>query len=49
VAVGNQVGRTLFALMASGADYDPDFQTKRAERRTDKHPDTQQKAGGHAA
>jgi hypothetical protein len=44
-AAGNQVGRTLFALMASGADYDPDHETKRAERRTTKH----QKAGGQAA
>jgi transposase len=44
-ATGNQVGRTLFALMASGADYDPDHQTKRTERRTTKH----QKAGGQAA
>jgi hypothetical protein len=44
-AAGNQVGRTLFALMASGADYDPDHQTKRARRRTAKQP----KAGGQAA
>ena len=41
-ATGNQIGRTCFALMASGADYDPDHETKRAERRTAKH----QKAGG---
>jgi len=33
-AAGNQIGRTLFALMASGADYDPDHETK---RRTTKH------------
>jgi transposase len=44
-AVGNQLGRTLFALMASGADYDPDYQTKRAQRR----PANQPKAGGQAA
>jgi transposase len=44
-ATGNQLGRTCFALMASGADYDPDHQTKRAERRTTKH----RKAGGQAA
>ena len=44
-AVGNQVGRTWFALMASGADYDPDYQTKRIQRRTAK----QRKAGGRAA
>jgi transposase len=44
-AVGNQLGRTLFALMASGADYDPHHQTKRAERRPAKQP----KAGGQAA
>jgi hypothetical protein len=29
----NAVGRTLFALMATGADYDPTFPTTRAERR----------------
>jgi hypothetical protein len=33
-AAGNQIGRTLFALMASGADNDPDHETK---RRTTKH------------
>jgi hypothetical protein len=44
-AVGNQVGRTCFALMDSGADYDPDHQTNDAERRTAKQP----KAGGRAA
>lgn len=44
-AVGNQIGRTLFALMDSGADYDPDHQTTDAERRTA----TQRKAGGQAA
>jgi transposase len=44
-AVGNQVGRTCFALMDSGADYDPDHQTNYAERRTA----TQPKAGGRAA
>ena len=44
-AVGNQVGRTCFALMASGSDYDPDHQTNDAERRTVK----QRKAGGRAA
>lgn len=44
-ATGNQLGRTLFALMASGADYDPDYETKRAQRRTTKQP----KAGGQAA
>jgi transposase len=44
-AAGNQVGRTLFALMASGADYDPNHETKRAERRSAQ----QQKAGGQAA
>jgi Transposase IS116/IS110/IS902 family len=44
-AAGNQVGRTLFALMASGADYDPNHETKRAERRSA----TQPKAGGQAA
>jgi hypothetical protein len=31
--------------MASGADYDPDYETKRAQRRTTKQP----KAGGQAA
>lgn len=44
-AVGNQVGRTCFALMDSGADYDPDHQTNYAERGTA----TQPKAGGRAA
>jgi hypothetical protein len=44
-ATGNQIGRTLFALMATGADYDPDHQTNYAERRTAK----QRKAGGRAA
>ena len=44
-AVGNQVGRTCFALMASGADYDPDRQTKLAHRRTG----NQRKVGGRAA
>jgi transposase len=44
-AVGNQIGRTCFALMDSGADYDPGDETKRAKRRTPKQP----KAGGQAA
>jgi hypothetical protein len=44
-ATGNQIGRTLFALMASGPDYDPDHQARRAQRRTAKH----QKVGGQAA
>lgn len=44
-AQGNQVGRTCFALMASGADYDPDYETKRIQRRTANQP----KAGGRAA
>ena len=44
-ATANAIGRTLFALMASGADFDPHFEAKRAERRTTKH----QKAGGQAA
>jgi transposase len=44
-AVGNQIGRTCFALMASGADYDPDYETTRIQRRTAK----QRKAGGRAA
>jgi transposase len=44
-AVGNQIGRTCFALMDSGADYDPDHQAKRAQRRPPKQP----KAGGRAA
>jgi transposase len=39
-ATANAVGRTLFALMATGADYDPTYPTTRAERR---------KAGGRAA
>jgi transposase len=39
-ATANVVGRTLFALMATGADYDPAYPTTRAERR---------KAGGRAA
>lgn len=44
-AAGNQVGRTCFALMASGADYDPDYQTKRIQQ----HTANQRKAGGQAA
>jgi transposase len=44
-AQGNSIGRTCFALMASGADYDPDHETKRIQQRTAK----QQKAGGQAA
>jgi hypothetical protein len=44
-AVGNQVGRTCFALMDSGADYDPDHQAKRIQRRTG----NPRKAGGRAA
>jgi transposase len=44
-ATGNQIGRTCLALMATGADYDPDHQTKRAERRTARA----RKAGGQAA
>jgi transposase len=44
-ATGNQIGRTLFALMASGADYDPDHQTNSTQRGTAKQP----KAGGQAA
>jgi hypothetical protein len=39
-ATANAVGRTLFALMASGADFDPHFEAKRAAAR---------KAGGRAA
>jgi hypothetical protein len=39
-ATANAIGRTLFALMATGADYDPGYQTTPAERR---------KAGGRAA
>ena len=38
-ATANAVGRTLFALMASGADVDPRFEANRAAR----------KAGGRAA
>jgi transposase len=38
-ATANAIGRTLFALIASGADYDPAYPTTRAER----------KAGGRAA
>lgn len=44
-AVGNQVGRTCFALMASGADYDPDHELRRTKQYTAKQP----KAGGQAA
>jgi transposase len=44
-AVGNQVGRTCFALMDSSADYAPDDETKRAQQRPTKQP----KAGGQAA
>jgi transposase len=44
-AVGNQVGRTCFALMDSGADYDPDQQARRVKQR----PATQPKVGGRAA
>jgi transposase len=32
-ATGNSVGRTCFALMLSGADYDPDHETRRRQRR----------------
>ena len=39
-ATANAIGRTLFALMASGADFDPRFEAKRAAAR---------KAGGQAA
>jgi transposase len=39
-ATANAIGRTLFALMASGADFDPGFEAKRAAAR---------KAGGQAA
>jgi hypothetical protein len=39
-ATANAVGRTLFALMASGADFDPHFEANRAAAR---------KAGGRAA
>jgi hypothetical protein len=39
-ATANAIGRTLFALMASGADFDPGVQAKRAAAR---------KAGGRAA
>jgi hypothetical protein len=44
-AVGNQIGRTGFALMASGANDDPDHQAKQTERGPPKPP----KAGGRAA
>jgi transposase len=44
-AAGNQVGRTCFALMASGADYDPDHELRRTKQFTAKKP----KAGGQAA
>jgi len=44
-AEGNSIGRTCFALMATGADYDPDHQLRRTQRR----PARQQKAGGRAA
>lgn len=44
-AVGNQVGRTCFALMITGEDYDPAYEAKRAERR----PPSQPKVGGRAA
>ena len=44
-AVGNQVGRICFALMDSGADYDPDHQAKRIQRRTD----NPRNGGGRAA
>jgi transposase len=44
-AVGNQIGRTCFALMGSGADYDPDHQAKRIPQRTGNQP----KVGGRAA
>ena len=39
-ATANAIGRTLFALMASGADFDPRFEAKRTAAR---------KAGGQAA
>ena len=39
-ATANAIGRTMFALMASGADFDPHFEAKRAAAR---------KAGGQAA
>ena len=32
-ATGNSVGRTCFALMLSGADYDPDHETRRRQCR----------------
>ena len=44
-ATGNQIGRTLFALMDSGADYDPDHQAKRLQRRRTNQP----RVGGRAA
>jgi hypothetical protein len=44
-AVGNQIGRTCFALMASGGDYDPYHQAKPTKRPVPKQP----KAGGQAA
>jgi transposase len=36
-ATGNSVGRTCFALMRTGADYDPDHE---ATRRRHRHPHT---------
>lgn len=33
IATGNNLGRAMFAMMASGDDYDPDFETTRRARR----------------
>lgn len=33
IATGNGLGRTMFAMMATGADYDPGFETTRQARR----------------
>lgn len=32
IATGNSLGRTMFAMMATGGDYDPDFETTRRRR-----------------
>lgn len=32
IACGNNLGRTMYAMMASGDDYDPDFETTRRTR-----------------
>lgn len=32
IATGNGLGRTMFAMMATGDDYDPDFETTRCNR-----------------